>query len=393
MKILHTADWHLGKSFNNHQLLAEQQEALSQIVRMVKIHQPDVVLLAGDIYDRSVPPADAVRVFDSVLSEIILDLKTPVIAIAGNHDSPERIGYGAGLLEKQGLHITGTLSLPVKPVVLTDAFGEVYFYPIPYTEPETLRFLLRDTADAEKEIRTHAQVMEYLVAHIKVNHPKGKRAVMIGHAFVAEAKEDTSDSERDLMVGGAAYIPAEVFSFFDYTALGHLHKPLSFLDGKLKYAGSLFKYSFSEANYAKSVVLLEMGAQGEITYERLPLIPEKEVRRVKGRIKERKFYLEEDTKIDIQKDDLLEVSLLNEEVVPNAMQIIQKQYPNALVLKWIELSSISQVTKLTTAGIRDMSEEQLFQDFFKSMTQKTLEQDQEKATVLTNTIKELKQSD
>ncbi len=393
MKILHTADWHLGKSFNNHQLLEEQKYALAQIIEMVKKHQPSVVLLSGDIYDRSVPPADAVRVFDEVLSKIILELKTPVIAIAGNHDSPERIGYGAGLLEKQGLHITGMLSLPVKPVVLTDQFGEIYFYPIPYTEPETLRFLLRDTADAEKEIRTHVQVMEYLVADIEAKHPKGKRAVMIGHAFVAEAKEDTSESERDLMVGGAAYIPSEVFSFFDYVALGHLHKPLSFLGGKLKYAGSLFKYSFSEANYAKSVVLLEMGAQGEITHERLPLIPEKEVRRVKGRIKERKFYLEEDTKIEIQKEDLLEVSLLNEEVVPNAMQIIQKSYPNALVLKWTQLPSISQIAKLTTASIRDMSEEQLFHDFFKNMTQKTLEQDKEKAEVLINTIKEIKQGE
>jgi len=368
MKILHTADWHLGKSFNSYQLLVEQKQALLQLLEIIKTQKPEVVLLSGDIYDRSVPPADAVKLFDNIISEIILELKTPVIAIAGNHDSPERIGFGSGLLQRQGLHITGSLSLPIKPVILSDDFGEIYFYPIPYTEPETLRYLTQNN-----EIKSHADVFDWILNHIKAIHPEGKRSILIGHAFVAEAEGEDSDSERTLLVGGAAYVPSQIFEFFNYTALGHLHKPLSFLDGKVKYSGSLMKYSFSEAAYDKSVIMLEIAQNGNFTHERIKIIPQKEVRRVKGEIIQKEFILKDDS--TPQKEDFLEVSLLNTEIVANAMQIVQRAYPNTMVLKWPELPKIMNTSRLTTEQVVSMSEIELFEDFYKNFTEKELDND------------------
>ncbi len=381
MKILHTADWHLGKSFNNYQLLEEQAKMLEKLTQIIEAQKPDVVLLAGDIYDRSVPPANAVKVFDETISKIILELKTPLIAIAGNHDSPERIGFGAGLLQKQGLHISGSIELPIRPIILSDEFGEIYFYAIPYTEPETLRYLSKND-----DIKTHQDVFDWILSQIKAQHPTGKRAVLVGHAYISEAEGNDSESERTLLVGGAAHVRADTFEFFDYVALGHLHRPLSFLGEKVKYAGSLMKYSFSEAPYAKSVLMLEMNAKGTFTHERILLKPSKEVHRVKGEIEDKKFRLTE-TKLDIQKEDFLEVSLQNEEIVPNAMQIIQREYPNAMVLRWPELPKITSKSRLTTEQVVSMSEFELFQDFYTFFTKKEL--DKPKKEVITKVITQI----
>jgi exonuclease SbcD len=190
---------------------------------------------------------------------------------------------------------------------------------------------------------------------------------------VAEAEGEDSDSERTLLVGGAAYVPSQIFEFFNYTALGHLHKPLSFLDGKVKYSGSLMKYSFSEAAYDKSVIMLEITQNGNFTHERIKIIPKKEVRRVKGEIIQKEFILKDDS--TPQKEDFLEVSLLNTEIVANAMQIVQRAYPNTMVLKWPELPKIMNTSRLTTEQVVSMSEIELFEDFYKNFTEKELDND------------------
>ncbi len=383
MKILHTADWHLGKSFNNYNLLEEQRSVLQHLLEIVRREKPDMMLLAGDIYDRSVPPAEAVRLFDEIMSEIILECKVPVIAIAGNHDNPERINYCNYLLKRQGLHIFGSIQIPLQPIVMEDAFGEIYFYPIPYTEPEVLRYYTRDD-----KIRSHEQVMQWVVQHIQEKHPAGKRKVLIGHAFIGGGTE--SESERQLLVGGAAHISPSLFTDFDYVALGHLHQPQVFLEGKMRYSGSLLKYSFSEAHHQKSVCLLEMDGEGKVQTRLLPLIPPKDVRRIKGKIENRIFQLSQE-EADLQTEDLLEVTLENEEIVPNAMQIVQKQYPNAMTLKWPQLQRVVNQSRLTSEHLHKMTERDLFSDFYKRFRGKDLSK--EKQVIIEQAIQQLKEED
>ncbi|HKJ44190.1 MAG TPA: exonuclease SbcCD subunit D [Balneolales bacterium] len=328
MKILHTADWHLGKYLNNQSLLDDQRFIMKRFLEVVRKEQPDVVIIAGDIYDRSVPPSDAVTLFDNTIDKLIREYKTKVIAISGNHDSSDRIHCYSGLLEKQGFYIMGRLSLPIKPVIIEDDSGPVYFYSIPYIEPELLRHRVN-----EDGIRSHEDVMHYMVEEIMDTHPKQNRSVFIGHAFISGGKP--SDSERILTVGGVETVPAQIFDAFSYTALGHLHRPQSFLNEKVHYSGSPLKYSFSEADHTKSVSIVHLDGLGMTTTKRIDLKPRRDLRRVKGRIIKGKFILDKDyTEVLPGISDFLEVTLTNEEPVIDAMQIVQKSYPNTLKLQW-----------------------------------------------------------
>jgi len=366
MKILHTADWHLGKYLNNFSLLEDQRHILAQFTNMVKEHKPDIILLAGDIYDRSVPPAEAIKLFDDVMSEIILTLKIPVIAIAGNHDNAERVGYCNGILEKQGLHMFGKLGeasplhrLP--QITLQDAFGDVHFFPIPFTEPETLRFLTRKDGQ-ESSIRTHQDVMDWVTTQINAQCPTGRR-ILIGHAFVAGG--EASDSERDLMVvGGVSYVKASTFDAFTYTALGHLHAPQSFKE-KVRYSGSPLKYSFSEAHHSKSITLLTLDANGIKDEAVLPFLPLHDMHRVKGVIEDFTFKITSKGNESVGANDFLEVTLENEVGFLNPMSIIQKTYPNAMHLRRSESVGKRKNQALDASSLKDMSEADLFVAFFK----------------------------
>ena len=365
MKILHTADWHLGKYLNNFDLLKDQEHILVQIIELIKKERPDVILLAGDIYDRSVAPAEAVRVFDEVMSQIILDLKIPVIAIAGNHDNAHRISYCNAILQKQGLHIFGNLGDGTNPpmaalpqITLKDKHGEVHFFPIPYTEPETLRYYTKD-----QQIRTHQDVMNWVTAKINEQCPTGRR-VLIAHAFVAGGA--TSESERDLLVGGAAYIEANTFESFTYTALGHLHQPQLFLKAKVCYAGSPMKYSFSEAHHKKSVAIITLDQQGIATHQTIDLKPLHDMHRVKGRISNfTDFEITSQDTQAIDAEDFLEITLENEEHFLNPMAIIQKHYINAMHLRRPQYERQKSNKTINSNSLQTMNEVALFTAFFK----------------------------
>lgn len=362
MKILHTADWHLGKYLNNFSLLDDQKYILQQFIGLVKTHQPDVILLAGDVYDRSVPPAEAIKLFDEVMSEIILELKIPVIAIAGNHDNPQRVGYCNAILEKQGLYMFGQLTtspplLTLPQVTLKDAFGEVHFFPIPYTEPETLRYFIKENGE-ESTIRNHHDTLAWITQKIKNQCPTGRR-VLIGHAFVAGG--EASDSERDLLVGGAAYIDAKLFEDFTYTALGHLHRPQSFGEN-VRYAGSPLKYSFSEAHHAKSVTLLTLDGNGIAEEMVIPLIPLRDMHRINGVIENYEFKIT--SKNQVSSDDFLEVTLENEQHFLNPMSIVQKAFKNAMHLRRAENIRKRKTQGIDASNLKDMTEMDLFIAFY-----------------------------
>lgn len=322
MRFLHSADWHLGRVYHGVSLLDDQAHVLQQFVRIAADTRPDAILLAGDIYDRSVPPAEAVRLLDLVLSELVLDLKIPVVMIAGNHDGPDRLAFGAGLLQRAGLTVRGPVEMDAAPLLLRDAHGEVAVYALPYAEPALVRSACGDDA-----ITDHHAALAAQTAVVRAAHVPGRRAVVVAHAFVQGGTE--SESERPLSVGGTGAVGAGVFDGFDYVALGHLHRPQAIAGGCIQYSGSLLKYSFAEADHAKSVNLVDMDAAGECTIERIPLVPRRDLRILEGEL----AALVAAAATDPARDDYVLARLTDHGALLDAMGKLRGAWPNALAIE------------------------------------------------------------
>ena len=354
MRILHTADWHLGLSLHGISLVNDQRHVLEQILRIAEEEQPDVVIIAGDVFDRSSPPPDAVTLLDRVIGRLVLDLGRKVILISGNHDNGERIGCFSDLLQQRGLHLFGVPRIPLPSVTVTDVFGPVRLFVLPYLEPHVARYLMGD-----ESIRTQQQAYEALLRTIP--EVPDERRVLVGHAFVAGGQ--STGSERQLSVGGAEAVPAEIFAPFSYVALGHLHCPQQLLHGKVRYPGSLLAYSFDEAGQEKSVEIVDIRNDGSCDIRRIPLVPLRAMRRVRGRIVRGEFDLDGSDPIP-QTEDFVEVTLHNDEPVADAMSIVQARYPNALKLRWERSPASSVSTTTTMEEIRRKTPLGLLKDFF-----------------------------
>ncbi len=322
MRFLHSADWHLGRVYHGVSLLEDQAHVLQQFVRIAADTRPDAILLAGDIYDRSVPPAEAVRLLDLVLSELILALKIPVVMIAGNHDGPDRLAFGAGLLQRAGLTVRGPVEMDAAPLVLRDAHGEVEIHALPYAEPALVR-----SASGDDTISDHHAALAAQTAAVRAARAPGRRAVVVAHAFVQGGAE--SESERPLSVGGSGAVGAEVFEGFDYVALGHLHRPQAVGGARIQYSGSLLKYSFAEADHAKSVNLVEMDAAGNCTVERIALVPRRDLRILEGEL----AALVAVAASDPARDDYVLARLTDQGALLDAMGKLRSAYPNALAIE------------------------------------------------------------
>ncbi|MEU1805427.1 exonuclease SbcCD subunit D [Streptomyces sp. NPDC019937] len=280
MRILHTSDWHLGRSFHRVSLLAAQREFLDRLVATVREREVDAVLVAGDVYDRAVPPLAAVELFDDALHRLA-GLGVPTVMISGNHDSPRRLGVGAGLIERAGIHLRTDPAGCGTPVVLADRHGDVAFYGLPYLEPGLVRETLGASAGGHPAVLGAA--MDRVRADL-ATRPPGTRSVVLAHAFVTGGA--VSDSERDITVGGVASVPAEVFDGVDYVALGHLHGCQT-LTERVRYSGSPLAYSFSEATHRKSMWLVELAADGAIgAAERVDCPVPRPLARLRGRLED-----------------------------------------------------------------------------------------------------------
>lgn len=374
MKILHTSDWHLGRIFHGVHLTGEQSYILDQFVRLAGDTKPDVILIAGDVYDRSVPPAEAVKLLDQVLSKILIDYGIPIIMIAGNHDSPERLGFGNRLLARQGLHLAGQPA-NLAPVVINDAYGPVYFCPLPFAEPSVVRECLADPG-----VSDHDRAMLSLVNYITKSIPKGARTVAVAHAFVAGG--EGSESERPLSVGGSGAVEAACFQPFHYTALGHLHRPQNAGGGRIRYAGSLMKYSFSETAHKKSATLVEMDEAGNVTVEEIPLTPRRDLRCLDGFLNE----ILEGPQNGECREDYLMVTLRDTGAVLDAIGKLREVYPNVL---HIERPHLTDGGDLRGPGgdHRRLAEMDLFASFFEQVTGDPLTQEQ--AESFTDTVEAL----
>lgn len=364
MRFLHTSDWHLGRIFHGVHLTDDQAYLLDQFIDCVRETRPDAIVIAGDIYDRAVPPTEAIELLDDTLSRIILDYHVPVFLIAGNHDSPERLGFGNKLLARQGLHVAGTLTGRPEPIGLEDEFGPVYFVPLTYAEPAIVRERLN-----EPDALDHEHALKSMIRHALAQIPENTRKVAIAHAFIAGGS--ATDSERPLSVGGSGMVNAKIFEPFHYTALGHLHNSQKTGAEHIRYPGSLMKYSFAEATQSKGINLVELNAQGEVSIEALTLSPRRDVRILEGYFQE---ILKNAASLG-NHDDYLQVVLKDTDPILDAMGQLRSEFPNVLAIERPHFSAAS--VSGPTADHRKLSEKQLFSSFFEQMTGQALTEEQE----------------
>lgn len=354
IRLLQTGDWHLGRYLHGVSLLQEQAHMLDQFVALAASEGVDAVIIAGDVYDRSVPPADAVALLDDVLSRLVVDCGIPVVVIAGNHDSAERIAFGGRIFGRQGLYLRGTLD-DLSPILLRDTHGTVALHPLPYVEPVFARALSGGEA-----ICDHQSAMSHVVSMLRAQRVPGHRNVLIGHAFVTGGSE--SESERPLSVGGSGMVAADTFEGFDFVALGHLHRPQIVGSDRIHYAGSLLKYSFNEVDQAKSVSLVDIGANGTPSIHRISLVPQRDVRIVSGTLAE--LLHQPDTRFSL--DDYLCAHLTDVNPVLDPMARLREVYPNMMELQFARATGGDAAAR-AVGDHRRRRPDDLFRAFYRDM--------------------------
>lgn len=354
MKILHTADWHLGRYFHGASLLDDQAHVLDDLVRLAMDEQVDAVVIAGDVYDRAVPPGDAVSLLGDVLERLVVRAAIPVILIAGNHDSAERIGFGGRILERQKLFVRGGLG-NFAPVVLRGAHGDVAFHPLPYVEPVFARAL-----EGAEGVTDHASAMVPVLSRIRAHFEAGRPNVLVGHAFVSGGSE--SESERPLSVGGSGMVPPEAFEGFNYVALGHLHRPQSAGASHIRYSGSLLKYSFQETTHDKGVSLVRVGPDGQCEVQHVRLSPRRDVRVLTGTFDE----LRQRAGAPGGRTDYICVELTDQGPVLEPMTRLREVYPNLMEIRF-QRGEVAGGGARAAGDHRQRDPADLFQSFWRDV--------------------------
>lgn len=366
MRMIHTSDWHLGRLFHGIHMTDDQAYILDQFTDLVRDTRPDVIMVSGDIFDRAVPPTEAINLLDDVISKILMDYQIPIVMIAGNHDSPDRLGFGYRLMQGRGLHMVGKLNMELAPVVIHDQHGPVFFHVLPYVEPAVVRDKFKDD-----HIHVHDDSMGKLLGHLKNKMNTQQRNVLLAHAFVAGGEE--SESERPLSIGGSGVVNASYFKDFDYVALGHLHRPQKVGTENIRYSGSLMKYSFSEAEHRKHVAVIEMDALGGINLEPVALRPKRDLRCLEGNLEE----ILQGPKSGESKEDYLKVTLRDEGALLDPMGKLRKVYPNVLHIERPQMLTGSGQVK-PEGNFRKMGEVDLFSSFLKQVTGQEITEPQRK---------------
>ncbi|MEU2513960.1 exonuclease SbcCD subunit D [Streptomyces syringium] len=352
MRMLHTSDWHLGRSFHRVGLLAAQRAFIDHLVETVREQRVDVVLVAGDVYDRAVPPLTAVELFDDALHRLA-DLGVPTVMISGNHDSARRLGVGAGLIERAGIHLRTAPAACGTPALLADAHGDVAFYGLPYLEPA----LVREELGARRG--SHAAVLEAAMDRVRADlatRPAGTRSVVLAHAFVAGGAE--SDSERDITVGGVAAVPAAVFDGVDYTALGHLHGSQTITE-RVRYSGSPLAYSFSETDHRKTMWLIDLDAEGAITAERLDCPVPRPLARIRGRLDD----LLDDPRLERHEQAWVEATLTDAHRPQEPMARLARRFPHVVSLVFEPDRAPEDPLASYAQRLRGRTDRQIAEDF------------------------------
>ena len=320
MKFFHLSDLHLGKRLSEFSLVEDQRHILEQILELAARERPDAALIAGDVYDKPVPLEEAVHLFDDFLYRLG-ELCPHIFIISGNHDSPERLAFGSRMLARGGLYISPVFDRRARRVTLSDEFGEVEVYMLPFFKPVHARRVYDDAS-----LDTYTAAVRRAVDEMRVSGDR--RNILITHQFVAGA---TRCESEEMSVGGSDAVSADVFDCFDYVALGHLHQPQSVGREGVRYCGSPLKYSFSEATRAKSVTVVELREKGKLELRTLPLTPLRDMRELRGsymQLVDRRFYE------NINTSDYIHIILTDEDDVPEALGRLRAVYPNIMKLDY-----------------------------------------------------------
>ena len=362
MKLIHLSDLHLGKRVNEISMIEDQAYILQQIIRIVKEENADAVMLSGDIYDKSVPSAEAVTLFDEFLSRLAR-LQVQVFAISGNHDSPERLAFGNRLMDGAGIHMSPVYDGNISPIVLSDQHGTVNFWLLPFIKPAHVKRFYPD-----EDIESYTNACRVAVKNMHID--PSQRNVLLTHQFVTGAA--TCESE-ELSVGGSDNVDASVFEVFDYVALGHIHGPQNIGSNKIRYCGTPLKYSFSEANHHKSVTVVALGDKGELELHTTPLTALHDMRIIGGsfaEITDKAFY---ETMVT---DDYLQVVLTDEEDIPEAIGKLRVIYPNIMKLTY---DNTRTRTNQLIDGAQDVEQKsplQLFAELYEQQNNQPMSEQQ-----------------
>ncbi len=349
MKLIHLSDLHLGKRVHDMPMLDDQRYILAEIINIIDSEKPTGVIIAGDVYDKTVPSAEAVELFDDFLVRLHRR-GLYVFVISGNHDSPERIAFGGRIMREGKVFLSPVYTGDVQEVVLSDEYGEVGIYMLPFVKPAQVKRLLNN-----ESIQSFSDAVEACVKSMQID--KSRRNVLVTHQFVTGAKR--SDSE-DISVGGADNVSAEIFAPFDYVALGHIHGPQN-INGRIRYCGTPLKYSFSEAAHEKSVTVLELKEKGDISVRCVPLKPKHDMVEIRGKYADitlKKFY--ENTTYTT---DYMHVTLTDELDIPDALGKLRTVYKNLLKLDYDNTRTRS-ASEISTAAA-DVPPIKLFADFYR----------------------------
>lgn len=365
MKLFHLSDLHIGKRVNEFSMIEDQKYILTQILYAADQEKPDGILISGDVYDRTIPTAEAVQVFDAFLTRLS-EQKIPAFIISGNHDSAERLAFGSSLMGKSGIYFSKVYDGTVEKIPMQDAYGTVWIYLLPFLRPSTIRHALPERAE---EVQSAADAVRIALEQTKIDEKE--RNVLLAHQFVTGAKR--CDAE-ELQVGDVDQIPAELFTSFEYVALGHIHSPQKVGRETVRYCGAPLKYSFSEAGQEKSITVVELKEKGSVDLRTIPLKPLHDLRKIRGTYLEvtaKSFYENRDC------EDYLQVTLTDEEDVPDGMAKLRTIYPNLMRLEYDNKRTRSNAEVRAAERVEEKSELELFQEFYELQNNQSMTRMQE----------------
>ena len=363
MKLIHLPDLHIGKRVNEFSMLEDQEYVLIKILNIVDKENADAVIIAGDVYDKSVPSSEAVTLFDNFLYKLS-SRKLKTFVLSGNHDSPERIAFGAKLMDRSGVYMSPVYDGKIKPIEMEDEFGRLTISMLPFIKPAHVRRFFPG-----EEISSYNEAIKVAVDNIKIT--KSERNILVSHQFVTGAVRSESE---DVSVGGLDNVDASIFGNFDYVALGHIHKPQQISRETLRYCGTPLKYSFSEAKDIKSVTVVELGEKCNVKIITVPLIPKRDLREIKGTYNEvtlKSNYENTNT------DDYIHITLTDETDIPDAISKLRVIYPNLMKLDYdnTRTRSDNQITGIE--NIKTKTPVQLFEDLYELQNNQPISDEQE----------------
>lgn len=358
MKFIHTSDWHIGRSLCGVSLLEDQQHFLRQFTEYLEQEQPDAVVIAGDLYDRPVPSAEAMELLDEFFSKTVLELKIPVLAVAGNHDSGQRLAYERDFLAKAGLHMAGTLTNPVETVALSDEWGPVYFHLLPWLDPAAVNSLFRE----EERVRTMQEAFDRMTEAVFLNVKPGGRNILVCHGYFSMGSGSSQAEE----LGGSELVELSAYRDFSYIAAGHIHRKMP-AGPNLRYCGSILKYSPNEIANRPSVTLAEVGQDGEAHWQEVSFPPLHDMRKIAGSFAE---LMGSD-----KSEDYIFAELTDPELVLDPARRLRERFPNLLGVAYTQREQASSAFTVEAEQAKSLSISELFSQFYQEITGVPLSED------------------